>query len=67
MASMSSNRFGEVPEWEGEPRELFAVPASDEVLAHDAHAPMSGIDYHLAHVLNDAGVFDPDFLDELNG
>lgn len=51
----------EIPRWEGEPEELFGAPPSDE--ASQEHTPATA--YALAHVLNDAGVFDPDFLDSI--
>ena len=63
MDAMSSNRFGEVPEWEGEVRELFPVLPSFE--SWEIKTPTTA--YALAHVIETASMYDPDFLDELNG
>lgn len=51
----------EIPRWEGEPRELFPPAPSHE----ESEEKSPRTTYALAHVLNDAGVYDPDFLDSL--
>lgn len=51
----------EIPEWDGEPDELFAYPPSHEV----CETRSARTAYELAHVLEEAAVFDPDFLDSL--
>ena len=54
----------EIPEWDGEPTELFGTPPSDEGEAWEEKLT-SGTAYHLAHVLYDACFFDSPFLDSL--
>lgn len=58
------------PEWEGEPEECpLGRPTTDDAViqpsfeAYEPVTPETG--YHLAHVLNDALLFDPAFLDHL--
>lgn len=54
----------QIPRWEGEPTELFGAPPSEEGADWESKlTPQTG--YHLAHVLNDAGLFDPSFIDSL--
>jgi len=48
----------DIPRWEGEPRELYPPPPSVE--ESEERNPRTA--YELAWVLEEAGLYDPDFL-----
>lgn len=54
----------EIPEWDGEPTELFGTPPSDEGEAWEQKLT-SGTGYHFWHVLDDAGSWCPELDDQL--